>query len=583
MFVTHNCAYKAQTSTVLATALQELERNESAPAGPKKAKIDDRKGRQSMKIDVDSILLHLRSLQDTPKLIHRVNHDDTERFIELEGRDKTVSDAVTLLKRRHEAYEKNTVDRTKFPFIVFSGMSGLGITPILEEGLDLLSQAGIREPYHTALVMYGNGTGPKPLDNRGVLFVAIDGERLSWLSRKFLPENAADLDLETALEVIAKAASQLDRARKVKKDAEEELLPPVPDSTLSLVIGVDGYQRIPWVPGPNSTISIEDRDKSFLWELLGAFQSCSSPLGSNEYWELFDCKRTTGFNAIVAPKRSGEGDSLCGQRFSFITRSETKNVLLGGIPRPSIQFAALKHSFDMVWAGVTRKWTEFSFADLVQLLAAAVSGRKFSREENTNIKDSTWGQLSDQGVCILEGDSGSIHVPYSVFRRTSFLSVPPEATKPQRCFSQNLKWMSRHTNSQFIFYSSVPRKSTGKNKREDDADVLPAKAPPPVKKKKIRDVCADTRVQRGKFVDLVGGKIRILTPADTDTVRYYGREGIEEIFDQLIGYDSSSSTYNDKFYNISLIGAPRSGKIHFGKWDNIDASQQGAYGRASEK
>eukprot|EP00978_Attheya_sp_CCMP212_P043751 scaffold290907_cov53-Attheya_sp.AAC.1 len=89
-------------------------RDESAPAGRKKAKIDDGKGRQSMKIDVDSILSHLRScsLQDTPKLIHRANHDDTQRFIQLEGRDTTVSDAVTLLKRSHDAHEKKTADRT---------------------------------------------------------------------------------------------------------------------------------------------------------------------------------------------------------------------------------------------------------------------------------------------------------------------------------------------------------------------------------------------------------------------------------------------------------------------------------------
>eukprot|EP00978_Attheya_sp_CCMP212_P009596 scaffold22759_cov54-Attheya_sp.AAC.5 len=104
----------------------------------------------------------------------------------------------------------------------------------------------------------------------------------------------------------------------------------------------------------------------------------------------------------------------------------------------------------------------------------------------------------------------------------------------------------------------------GKNKREDDADVLFTKARPPTKKRKIRDVCASTRVQRGKFVDLVVGKMRILTPADKDTVRYYGREGIDEIFTELIGDDSSSSkdvkSYNDKFYNISLIGAPGSGK-----------------------
>jgi hypothetical protein len=64
-----------------------------------------------------------------------------------------------------------------------------------------------------------------------------DGERVSWMSPRFLPENAVDLDLETALGVITQVASQLQRARTVRKDTEEELLDPVPHSNLFLVIG----------------------------------------------------------------------------------------------------------------------------------------------------------------------------------------------------------------------------------------------------------------------------------------------------------------------------------------------------------
>ncbi len=180
--------------------------NESAPPSPKKARIDDGKAREFIKIDVDSILAHLLSLQDTKKLSHRVNHSDKERFIELKGRDTTVSQAVSLLKRSCEAYKTNTADRTNYPFIVFNGMSGLGKTRMLEEGLGLLPQAGITEPCHTALVMYGNGTPVCDFDRYLPIVASFswrllhglfvegnckDGETRSWTSPKFLPENAA--------------------------------------------------------------------------------------------------------------------------------------------------------------------------------------------------------------------------------------------------------------------------------------------------------------------------------------------------------------------------------------------------------
>jgi hypothetical protein len=239
---------------------------------------------------VDSIIEHLRSFQETDKLNHRVNHSEKERFIGLEGRDKTISEAVVLLKRSYDSYAKDIADRTGYPFIVFNGMSGLGKTRMLEEGLGLLEKAGIPEPHHTALVMYGNGTPPSEDDDileieasfswRLLHGLFVDGNckaegNISWTSSTFLPQNAAELDLKTALEVIAKAAKSMKRARKSVKGAAESLLEPILDEdVLSLVIGVDEYQKIPW--GPNSKGTIDDREKSFLWKLLGALQACSS-------------------------------------------------------------------------------------------------------------------------------------------------------------------------------------------------------------------------------------------------------------------------------------------------------------------
>jgi hypothetical protein len=39
---------------------------------------------------------------------------------------------------------------------------------------------------------------------------------------------------------------------------------------------------------------------------------------------------------------------------------------------------------------------------------------------------------------------GSIHVPYSVFRFAAGITVPSNATAPEKCFSQNLKWLTEH-------------------------------------------------------------------------------------------------------------------------------------------
>eukprot|EP00978_Attheya_sp_CCMP212_P043752 scaffold290907_cov53-Attheya_sp.AAC.2 len=70
-------------------------------------------------------------------------------------------------------------------------MSGLGKPRMLEEGLDLLLQAEISEPYHTALVMYGNGTSVIEVD-RDLPIVASFSWRL--LHVLFLDGNCTDRD-----------------------------------------------------------------------------------------------------------------------------------------------------------------------------------------------------------------------------------------------------------------------------------------------------------------------------------------------------------------------------------------------------
>ena len=58
-----------------------------------------------------------------------------------------------------------------------------------------------------------------------------------------------------------------------------------------------------------------------------------------------------------------------------------------------------------------------------------------------------------------------------------------------------------------------------------------------------------------KCIKLTVNKFKILTPTASDSVRYYGREGMQELFDQLV--DSREGLED---FNFEFIGAPGTGK-----------------------
>jgi hypothetical protein len=78
----------------------------------------------------------------------------------------------------------------------------------------------------------------------------------------------------------------------------------------------------------------------------------------------------------------------------------------------------------------------------------------------------------------------------------------------------------------------------------------------PLKKRKIRDTRTDTRVTQDGCIDLAIGNLPILTPTQNDTVRYYGRLGLDKLFDRLV----RDPPKNDYFRNLALVGHPGAGK-----------------------
>jgi putative protein kinase ArgK-like GTPase of G3E family len=64
-----------------------------------------------------------------------------------------------------------------------------------------------------------------------------------------------------------------------------------------------------------------------------------------------------------------------------------------------------------------------------------------------------------------------------------------------------------------------------------------------------------SKISEGLIVELQVKKLAILTPRKTETVRYFGRQGTADLFQELV--DSKPKT--DPF-NVSLIGHPGAGK-----------------------
>jgi hypothetical protein len=65
----------------------------------------------------------------------------------------------------------------------------------------------------------------------------------------------------------------------------------------------------------------------------------------------------------------------------------------------------------------------------------------------------------------------------------------------------------------------------------------------------------DSKIMEGSIVVLPVQSLEILTPRKTATVRYFGRQEIAELFEELV----DSKAGKDPF-NVSLIGHPGAGK-----------------------
>ena len=101
--------------------------------------------------------------------------------------------------------------------------------------------------------------------------------------------------------------------------------------------------------------------------------------------------------------------------------------------------------------------------------------------------------------------------------------------------------------------STYDKEQNGAKRRSNENEA--SNGPPP-KKIKIRDTRADTKIIENSCINLAVDKLLILTPTKQETVRYYCRLGMDEVFNKLV----SDPPENELTFNLSLVGHPGAGK-----------------------
>ncbi len=429
---------------------------------------------------VEGVLGYLVGLQREPKMrLPDVIHDSVELALQLCGRKAADQVMVEAFQTRRESLLMLPPpgDRTLYPMVVCSGMSGLGKTRMLEEWSRLFRDAQIPEPNLGVFVSYGNGHGPKPFENRMPIEAAFGWRMLHrlfvednwkesatelWCERGFLPSNADELSLGIALHVVRAGAERFGRVGAGK--------------TLSLFIGVDEYQKVPVGPDYNSTAADQHtaRQETLLWKLIAAFDDCRHLLGLHIY---------PGFAGTRWGPMSIAGSSVPGTRrvpLTLLSPQAMEDVIrssatmkgkladpefrrnlffLGGVPRPSVKFALGRESFDAVWSEyVVEKWEHITEGlgplELLRLVAFAVSGIEVKPGGTSGIKNLTWGRLFEEGMCLPLGD-GQLGVPYCVFRLAAGIAVnTPSLSLPDKCLVQNLRYLRDHVDK--VLYDLDP-------------------------------------------------------------------------------------------------------------------------------
>lgn len=164
---------------------------------------------------------------------------------------------------------------------------------------------------------------------------------------------------------------------------------------VSLFVGVDEYQKIPYGPNFNEKKFLEgdkdERENTFLWGLLDLFVSNRFVQHEEMTLHLY-----AGFAGTKWGRLSIDGSSVAHvlraplqllhpeRMWELVAKKYPEKVkdasfqrdlfFFGGLPRPSLVYASSNKGFEQVWMDeISNKWSSIPTSVLLPLIAPALS------------------------------------------------------------------------------------------------------------------------------------------------------------------------------------------------------------------
>ena len=383
-------------------------------------------------------------------------HQTFKAKVELQGRETAAKVIINNWQTITYAYKhENSIvfERSNYPILVASGLSGLGKTRIINECSRFLVEAGVTGFIVEILVVYYNGHSLTECDKILPIEASFSWRILhrfmlesnsaipfhTWFKLLNLPQSPENLDLGTTLQIIRHICVT---ENKIK-----------PNEILNLFIGIDEFQSILKDEGD---FTEENKIRKLLDIILDV--SIQNPFNIRLYVmfagttvSVFDISGSSTIYTVRVPLTFlSHNESLAIARSLDVDGVySTSNIvheciyLLGGLPRAVTNFmtkllflhnsqtattSQIMSIYNEIYDRYVKKpWVNnISSLDLIRLAAFAISNTPITlkndskicvlKREGSKTASLTWESLQDRGLIYIydNNNNDKIGIPYSL-------------------------------------------------------------------------------------------------------------------------------------------------------------------------
>jgi hypothetical protein len=424
-----------------------------------------------VEMNEEAVLAFLENEMRDPKKFNSLQHiiKSGGRRFRLIGREEAIKEAATCMQVFSRPSSVTDKEVRRIP--VCSGLSGLGKTRMLEEWNAIFDKARIGPHRLGILVPYIHGFSITPVENSMNIGASLSWRLLyrcflfnnsviftKWMQTR-LPSNAAEMNLQLALEVIRKKWGQLN--------------PLIRNEVLHIFVGIDEYQVI------NDIVGNREKQPP-LQDLIDALSVVlDSPNSNFKLYPMMAGTDVSAASVLSCSKTLTERMPMTLLSFAdvenMISSVENGDLLLkkapvrrhllylGGVPRwivlyasPLIEALTAKRKLDLddydaVFEDIKELYADkllqpLKKQDIIKLAAYSLSGCTVNEYESP-VASTPWSKLRDKSVCILNRDK-KVVVPYSVLLYLATLDLNAIDDEPSKCLIKCIKGLIEDVDDQ---------------------------------------------------------------------------------------------------------------------------------------